>query len=227
MTVSRAFPWGAALGLAAGIAVLTGLGLWQTQRLHWKAGLIARAAATEAMAPVDLAMLDALADPEFRRVTLDCDLRNGPFVELRALHEGQPGLRLIAPCDGWLVDLGFVPQAIEARPYDRPGTGDAPPVTARVRRVPGASGFAPPPEGRVFYARDTAAMMQVLGVSGAVRDHVLYAEQNVWSSWPDLVVGPPPAAFSNNHLGYALTWFGLAATLAVFGLVLLMRRRRP
>ena len=37
----------------------------------------------------------------------------------------------------------------------------------------------------------------------------------------------PPAAFSNNHLGYALTWFGLAITLVVFYAALLLRRYRP
>ena len=33
----------------------------------------------------------------------------------------------------------------------------------------------------------------------------------------------PPAAFSNNHLGYALTWFGLALALVGFYIVLLRR----
>ena len=34
----------------------------------------------------------------------------------------------------------------------------------------------------------------------------------------------PPAAFSNNHLGYALTWFGLALALVGFYIVLLRRK---
>ena len=34
----------------------------------------------------------------------------------------------------------------------------------------------------------------------------------------------PPAAFTNNHLGYALTWFGLAVALIAFYGALLRRR---
>ncbi|HBV12362.1 MAG TPA: Surfeit locus 1 family protein, partial [Brevundimonas sp.] len=36
----------------------------------------------------------------------------------------------------------------------------------------------------------------------------------------------PPAAFSNNHLGYALTWFGLAAALVGFYAAVMVRRYR-
>ena len=39
-----------------------------------------------------------------------------------------------------------------------------------------------------------------------------------------MVASAPPAAFSNNHLGYALTWFGLA--LGLFGVAGAMVLRR-
>jgi len=43
--------------------------------------------------------------------------------------------------------------------------------------------------------------------------------------WSALQPSAPPAAFSNNHLGYALTWFGLA--LAVVGFYIALLRRKP
>ncbi|HAJ02034.1 MAG TPA: Surfeit locus 1 family protein, partial [Brevundimonas sp.] len=45
-----------------------------------------------------------------------------------------------------------------------------------------------------------------------------------WPGWEALQPSAPPAAFSNNHLGYALTWFGLALALAGFYIALLRRK---
>jgi surfeit locus 1 family protein len=42
-----------------------------------------------------------------------------------------------------------------------------------------------------------------------------------------VVASAPPAAFSNNHLGYALTWFGLALALLGVSTAFLFRRMRP
>ena len=41
--------------------------------------------------------------------------------------------------------------------------------------------------------------------------------------WQALQPSAPPAAFANNHLGYAITWFGLA--LALVGVYVALLRR--
>ncbi len=41
--------------------------------------------------------------------------------------------------------------------------------------------------------------------------------------WP--APEPLPPAIPNNHLGYAITWFGLAAALAGVYLAMLLRKR--
>lgn len=216
------FPWGLTLASGAALIVLIALGVWQAQRLQWKQDLIARAEAAAGLPPVSLEALAQMPDPEFRTATLTCDFQNQPHVELQSIQDGQPGVRLISSCEGWLVDLGFVPEAVSARPAQQPAA--IPAITAQARRVDAPGAFAPPPEGSRFYARDTGAMSRALGVEGPVRPYVLFATGSAWPGWEALTPSAPPAAFSNNHLGYALTWFGLALALAGFYIALLRRK---
>lgn len=226
------FPWLLSLLALVLLAVLLGLGLWQAQRLTWKEGLI-RAAEAADQAPV-LSLGDALAlnDPEFRKVMITCrGLARAPFVELQSIEVGQTGQRLISICNEisgqtLLVDRGFVPDHETARP--QVSTGDTMPavVTAVLRRVPAPSSMTPPPEGLHFYGRDQAAMAKALGVEGEILPYGVYATNSINPEVQAMVSSAPPVAFSNNHLGYALTWFGLAIALIVFYAVLLRRRLR-
>uniref|UniRef100_UPI0028AAEF49 SURF1 family cytochrome oxidase biogenesis protein n=1 Tax=Brevundimonas sp. TaxID=1871086 RepID=UPI0028AAEF49 len=100
-------------------------------------------------------------------------------------------------------------------------------VAGVVRQAPGPNAMTPPPSGKLFYGRDRAAMAQALGVTGAVSPYTVYATTSANPELTTLRPVSPPAAFSNNHLGYALTWFGLAITLVVFYAALLLRRYRP
>lgn len=216
------FPWGLTLASGIALVVLISLGLWQVQRLQWKQDLIARAEAAADLPPVSLEALAQMPDPEFRTAVLACDFQNQPYVELQSIQDGQPGVRLISSCDGWLVDLGFVPDAVSARPAELPAA--IPAITAQARRVEAPGAFAPPPEGNRFYARDSVAMSRALGIEGPVRPYVLFATASAWPGWEALTPSAPPAAFSNNHLGYALTWFGLALALVGFYIALLRRK---
>jgi Uncharacterized conserved protein len=218
------FPWLLTVFCALGVAALMTLGVWQVKRLAWKEGLIAASEAAAQQPPVSMTALPTLPEPEFRRVVLDCDFQDRPYVELHSIHDGEPGVRLISSCDGWLVDLGFVSETISARPARMAAA--VPAITAQVRRVPVPNVFAPPPEGNLFFARDNAAMMQALGQTGPVRPYVLFAESSAWPQWQAIRPGPPPVAFSNNHLGYALTWFGLAAALGAMWVAMVLRGRR-
>lgn len=227
-TERRGFPWGLTIVCGVALILLTSLGVWQVRRLAWKEGLIAAADRAAAAPPIPLDALAALDDPEFRRVEPGCDLRGRPYVELQSIHEGQPGVRLIAECRGWLVDMGFVPETISARP----GTGGAAAVDAgpaprwiaQVRAADAPGPMAPPRSNGRFYARDGAAMGKALGLATPPPPWVLYAETSPLPEWKALLPAPPPPAFSNNHLGYALTWFGLAIALIGFYVALLRRR---
>lgn len=226
------FPWALTVASAAALAVLISLGVWQVQRLAWKQGLIAAADAASARPAAPLAaVLAEGGDPEFRKVVVDCPgLAAAPWVELRTIEGGEPGLRLVSACRAagrtWLVDRGFVLETISSRPPV--AASEAPTrITAEIRTAPPPGAMTPPAEGRMFYGRDNAAMARVLGVEGPVEARTLYALTSSNPGWLALKPSAPPAAFSNNHLGYALTWFGLAGALAAVYVALLRRRRKP
>lgn len=230
--MSKPLPIGLTIATALALIVLSSLGVWQVQRLQWKTGLIAAAEAAAARPPVGLETLIASREPmEFRRVRLTCPgLDAAPYVELQSIHDGQAGVRLISACRAagttWLVDRGFVADAISARPpVDRSATRPVA-VEAEIRDPGEVSPLTPPPADSRFYGRDPEAMARALGVAEPVEPETLFALTSSNPEWAALAPSAPPAAFSNNHLGYALTWFGLAAALIAFYIALIRRRLR-
>ncbi|HEY1073084.1 SURF1 family protein [Brevundimonas sp.] len=212
------------------LGVLLALGVWQVQRMQWKEGLIDGAEAAADKPPVPLAEALKAGNPEFRRVILTCrGLSAAPFVELQSIENSDAGVRLVSACavEGGptlLVDRGFVSAEVSARPPVN--AADAMPVVIAgvLRRAPAPSALTPPPaEGR-FYGRDAEAMARALKVEGPIATFTVFATTSTNPDWAALKPSAPPAAFSNNHLGYALTWFGLAAALIAFYVVLLRRR---
>ena len=212
------------------LGVLLALGVWQVQRMQWKEGLIAGAEAAANKPPLPLAEALKVENPEFRRVLLTCrGLSAAPFVELQSIENSDAGVRLVSACavEGGptlLVDRGFVSTETSARPPVN--VDDTMPVviTGVLRRSPAPSALTPPPaEGR-FYGRDAEAMARALKVEGPVSPFTVFATTSTNPDWAALKPSAPPAAFTNNHLGYALTWFGLAVALIAFYAVLLRRR---
>lgn len=223
------FPWGLTIVCALAFALLCGLGLWQVERMQWKAELIAAAEAEAARPAIGLRRPEDLVD--FRKLEIYCPgIDTARYAELQSIHDGEAGVRLISVCTPYetnivlLVDRGFVAGTISARPpverSDRPIT-----LIGEFRTVPRPGLFAPPPPGpgERFLIRDEAAIAEYLE-AGPVAGTV-FALTSSNPEWQALKPFAPPAAFSNNHLGYALTWFGLALALAGFYIALL--RRKP
>lgn len=236
----KRFPWILTLLTVPALVLLIGLGVWQVERLKWKEGLIAAADAAAAKPPAPLA--DVLAEAghgagrgaglEFRKVLMVCrGLATAPYVELQTIHDGTPGVRLVSACkpEGQaftvLVDRGFVADAVSARP---PVMETTLPLVliGEVRSVPPPGPLSPAPRDGRFYARDTTAMAEALHVVGPVRPEAVYALTATNPEFGALIPSAPPAAFSNNHFGYALTWFGLAIALVGFYVALLRRRSK-
>lgn len=231
------FPWVLTVVCAVAFMLLCGLGVWQVQRLQWKEGLIAGAEAAAERPPVPLPDLLASGESlEFRRVTVACPgLATAPYVELQSLEDGQAGVRLISACPVggqagaalvYLVDRGFVADVISSRPPVAPSSTPVQ-ITAVVRDTPPPGPMAVAAQGNRFYARDAAAMAKALGVAAPVAPQTLFAVTSSNPQWLALKPSAPPPAFSNNHLGYAITWFGLALALVGFYIALLRRKLGP
>ncbi|MBX4956101.1 SURF1 family protein [Rhizobium lentis] len=211
-----------AVCLALLAATLIALGTWQVERLAWKRDLIARveervhASPVPAPARSDWAKVNAVAD-EYRRVTVAGTLANDKETLVYASTALGPGYWVITPlmlADGTavLVNRGFVP------------TDRRDPASRREGQLPGPIEITglmrmTEPKGSLlqsndvaadrWYSRDVAAIAQKCGLS-AVAPYFIDADAA--ANPGGLPVGGLTVIhFPNNHLVYAITWYGLAA----------------
>jgi surfeit locus 1 family protein len=229
------------IAAAGAFAVLIGLGTWQVKRLAWKEALIATVTARLAAAPTPLpapaawARLDPATD-EYRRVAFRAELVNEQEAlvfttgsSMRA--SAAPGYWVFTPAriagGTVMVNRGFVPEGRQA-PATRPQGEIAGPVEiVGVMRWPERAGpFTPAaePGKNLWFVRDSTAIAAAKGI-GLVAPFYVEAEAPASpGGLPE--VGALKPTFPNNHLGYAITWYGLAAVLAgSFGVWAFGRRR--
>lgn len=236
--------WPVALLALLAFAVLVGLGLWQLQRLAWKQTLIAQVEARihEAPAPLppeaDWGKIDFATD-EYRRVTAQGRFLNDLEVQVYALVDqapdgsGGPGYWVVTPlrlADGAyvLVNRGFVPLARKAPATRAEGQVDGPVTVTGLLRLPEEAGpFTPANDAAKdsWYVRDPEA---IASAKGLVRVAPFLIDADATTNPGGLPRGGlTRIVFPNRHLEYALTWFGLAASLAgVFAAYVWSRRRR-
>jgi surfeit locus 1 family protein len=222
-----------AIATAVGIVILIGLGIWQVRRLHWKEGLLARIAALQSAPPEPLDVIlrraaDGL-DVDYSRVQASCpDIETAPYLRLYSVKDGYAGWRIIAACrlsggpyGAILVDRGFVAQGLTLTA----GQTLATPITGILRRGDTRNFVTPPndPGRNLWYGRDIAAMGQALGISRPAPTYLMLEQPAPPPGGP--VIAPLPSDIPNNHLQYAITWFGLALALVGVYLASLWRKR--
>lgn len=219
----------------AALAILIGLGTWQLQRLAEKEEIIAKLNERLSAPPIALPPREAWQRmererDEFRRVTFPAEFLHEQEAlvystgsALRPDVSG-PGYWVFTPArllggSVIVVNRGFVPEA-RRDPASR--------AEGQVRGVVDVVGALRWPEPRrSFTPADKPDQNQWF-----VRDHLGMAEAKGWGSVAPFAVeleGPLPpgglpkpgklqAKLPNNHLNYAITWYGLAgALLLVFG----------
>jgi surfeit locus 1 family protein len=237
MTAPRVFrpTLAATLTVVPAIALMLGLGTWQLQRMAWKTDLIARV--TERVAAPPVALPVALDDPaawEFRPVTLSGQFLNDQEMLLLARpRQGQAGYEVMTPfqrADGGgvvLVNRGFVPMDKSAAASRVAGRVDGPTSLRGLVRLPQSAGLFQPdnvPGAEVWMRADPAAMAaaRTLGVVAPFLVEALPGQT------PGNLPGgiEPRVELPNNHAQYALTWYGLAATLAVVYVLSQRKSRR-
>ncbi len=232
------------LTVAAALLVLVGLGVWQLERRVWKDRLIATLEQRLSAEPVALPPPEQWAsfDPathEYRRVRFRAEFPGGKDALVWATASGMrddvrpPGFFVFTPArlpgGGMVVvNRGFVreakPTGVSAHPAATPGPVE---VTGVLRWPESKPWFLTAPfsaKDQLWFVRDHAAMAAQQQWGPVAPFYIERETQNPADGLP--AAGPFKANLPNNHLQYALTWFGLAAVLAaVFAFWLRSRRR--
>jgi surfeit locus 1 family protein len=211
------------LFLAAGFIAL---GVWQLERLAWKNELIQAVDARSTANPLDLNRELWLAlDPEaivYQRVTVSGTYRRDAAL-VQAVTVLGAGFWVMTPLllpgdRSVLINRGFIPQGQDPVSVE----GQAATVTGLLRVSEPDGGFLRKndPGARRWYSRDVAAISTEFGLTDPA-DFFIDADE---IAGDDVTGGLTVLTFSNNHLVYALTWFGLAA-MVIGGLSYLLLDR--
>ena len=229
------------------VAVLVGLGLWQLQRRAEKHRLIAALDERLAVAPTALPHASAWAGlapdrDEFRRVTFAATY--APLPDAMVYSSGSavrddisgPGAWAFLPArlaSGEIVavNAGFVQNTMQDRAQQDRATGrlvTGQPVTLTgYMRFPESAGLFTPAQNigkRLWFVRDVPAMARALGWGPIAPFYVDLEAPVPESGIPK--PGPLHVHLKDDHLQYAITWFGLAAVVVIaFGFWLRAQRR--
>jgi surfeit locus 1 family protein len=250
MTAVSATPRGVAgLGIFTLLilALLIGLGVWQLQRRVEKHALIAALTERIAAAPGALpaaARWNALtpATDEFRRVRFSATYESRPdamvYSSGSAIREdiSGPGTWAFLPArlpsgETIAINTGFVQNTMQDRAQqDRAVTRlvtGAPVTLTGYIRFPESAGALTPQENiakRLWFTRDHLAIARALGW-GEVAAFYIDLEQPVPESGIP-TPGPLEVHLKDDHLQYAVTWFGLAGAVVIaFGVWMRGQRR--
>jgi cytochrome oxidase assembly protein ShyY1 len=218
------------------VAAFTSLGLWQLQRRVEKHALMAALSQRLAAAPTALpvaARWNELkpARDEFRRVNFEATYARLPDAMVygsgSALRDdvSGPGTWAFLPArlasgETIVINAGFVQNTMQDRPLQdravaRLVTGEPVMLTGYIRFPESAGLFTPAGDygRRLWFAREHLAMARSLGW-GDVAPFYVDLEQPVPPSGV-----PKPGSLDvhlkDDHLQYAITWFALAAAVAL------------
>ena len=227
------------VALALAFCGFTALGAWQVQRLHWKDQLLADMAERRAAPPASLADIEALVargeDIEYRPVTVSGVFVNNKERHFFATWRGQTGYHVYTPlqlADGrfLFVNRGFTPYEAKEPEMRKQGqlTGEQT-VTglARARLAEKPSSIVPDNDlsKNIFYWKDLDVMASSTGIP-ADKLVPFFVDAGDALNPKGLPIGAVTQFdLPNNHLQYAVTWYGLAAALVGVALYALFRRK--
>lgn len=239
---------GLAVIAAIMVGVLASLGIWQLQRRSQKHALIDALTERLSLAPVALPPAARWPDltparDEFRRVTLTATYEAKPDAMVYSSGSAVrtdisgPGTWAFLPAklangETVVVNAGFVQNTMQERAQqDRAVaslvTGASVNLSGYLR-FPEAAGTLTPAENpgkRLWFTRDHVAMARVLGW-GDIAPFYIDLESPVPDSGTPKP-GPLDVRLTDNHLQYAVTWFGLATVVLIaFGAWVVQDRRR-
>jgi cytochrome oxidase assembly protein ShyY1 len=170
---------------------------------------------------------------EFRRVTVTATFRDAPEAKIyasgSALRTDVAGLGafVFTPAvlaDGMtvVIDRGFVPDGAQAAAAPRQAV-----TLTGYLRFPEKSGWitpVPDVNKRLWFARDHLGMAKALSWGAVAPFYIDLEAPAPPSGLPK--PGPLKVHLKDDHLQYAITWFALAAAVAIAFAVWLRGRRR-
>jgi surfeit locus 1 family protein len=221
-------------------ATLIVLGTWQVNRLEWKENLLSQIDERLKSQPVTIdQIIENVKDEkafEYQPVTVEGVFDHSKEQHFFATHQGRTGYYVYTPLsfEGGTVFInrGFVEFDLknpELRPQGQI-TGRVS-VTGLARKMLNEkpSSLIPDndPVKNIFYWKDLILMAKM--------SELTIADDQVQPFFIDAVKSDIPGGYPiggvtlidlpNNHLSYAFTWYGLAATLLVIAGVFLFRRK--
>ncbi|MCX7347964.1 MAG: hypothetical protein NTZ54_00045 [Alphaproteobacteria bacterium] len=229
--------WPVVIATILGLAILVTLGVWQVNRLAWKEVLLAQLAANAAAPAVDLKtafnMSRAGSNVEFVRVKFTGTYKNDASMKMLSGYDGGQGWTIITPAassDGWavIVDRGRLPGQMLEHFQQLDGPQE---IEGVLRTHPYGQGLFDPandPKANMWYWWDVQGMVAAIGLPADLKPYPFAVQLVPTGNGVDFPRPQEPKAdLANNHLGYAITWFGLALTLlGVSGFYIFDLRRR-
>jgi surfeit locus 1 family protein len=217
------------------LAVLLGLGFWQLDRLEWKQAIIDQRTGRLALPPIDIGNvpISGWSNIEHRRIKIRGKfLHDREILLLNKVRNGQTGFELITPMIlnpdvEVLVNRGWIPLAWSGTSelLRRRPTG----VVERIGLLrAGGKGGNPwipnnePARGQ-WYFTDVAQMAVKAGLENAKPYVIKLSPRPALAGYPKGL--HTSHRIRNKHLEYAITWFGLSATLIVIYVMYHIRRR--
>jgi cytochrome oxidase assembly protein ShyY1 len=214
------------------VSILAGLGKWQIDRKAWKEALIATLTERLAAAPAELPPPERWAElhpetDEFRRVRFAAELM--PGQEALIFTSGSsfrpdvsgPGYWVFAPArlpggGVIVVDRGFAPQGWQDEAAHEASAAAAPVEMVGYLRWPETPSWltpAPEPGHNLWFLRDQRLIAQAKNWGEVAPFYIDLERPQPSGGVP--VPGPLAVTLPNDHLQYAITWFGLAAVVTI------------
>ncbi len=207
----------------AGLGVLLSLGIWQVQRLAWKQDVLAEIESRISADPVALPAQVSEASDKYLPVTISGEMRPEEIHVLVSVKQVGAGYRIIQSFSTddriILVDRGFVPTtAKQAERLTGPMT-----VTGNLHWPDEIDSYTPEPDidDNIWFARNVPNLAAALGAEPILLIARSETDPGI-TPMPVDTVGIP-----NDHLQYAITWFGLALVWAAMTGYFLWRSRAP
>ncbi|HEV7690423.1 MAG TPA: SURF1 family protein [Hyphomonadaceae bacterium] len=217
----RPFPILTLVAIPVFVALMA-LGAWQVQRAQWKSALIKSFETAAAAQPATLD--EAFCGQGGVRADGVVKLSDTRGLQLRVFGHntrGDAGWRLfqavhpacVSPTGGLLAETGFEPLQIGEMPTTAPATpaGFADKYIIETWPEKPMMAAENSPDRNEWHWFDGPAMSAFLG-AGPLDEHYILAKLD---GMPDHLTRTPPSG----HIGYAVTWFGMAiAFLVIYAL---------